>query len=170
MTLSQMQDIGGCRAIVSTVDQVRALCKLYAASEMKHKLHHTDDYLNNPKESGYRGVHLIYRYHSDRKTEYNTLLIEMQLRSQLQHAWATAVETVGAFMQQALKSSLGEKEWLRFFALMGTAIAVRENRPPVPQTPGKYSELVKELRDHAKALDISREPRTILAFGDFCLS
>src|SRR6516225_7416782 len=51
MTLSQMQDIGGCRAIVSTVDQVRALCKLYAASEMKHKLHHTDDYLNNPKDS-----------------------------------------------------------------------------------------------------------------------
>ena len=43
--------------------------------------------------SGYRGVHLIYRYNSDRKTEYNTLLIEMQLRSQLQHAWATAVET-----------------------------------------------------------------------------
>jgi hypothetical protein len=70
MTLSQMQDIGGCRAIVSSVDRVRALCKLYAESEMKHKLHHMDDYLNHPKESGYRGVHLIYRYHSDRKTEY----------------------------------------------------------------------------------------------------
>jgi hypothetical protein len=45
MTLSQMQDIGGCRAIVSSVERVRALCKLYAESEMKHKLHHTDDYL-----------------------------------------------------------------------------------------------------------------------------
>jgi hypothetical protein len=161
-TLSQMQDIGGCRAIVSSVDQVRALCKLYAESEMKHKLHHMDDYLNHPKNSGYRGVHLIYRYHSDRKTEYNTLLIEMQLRSQLQHAWATGVETAGAFMQQALKSSLGEKEWLRFFALMGTAIAVRENSPPVPQTPRRYSELVKELRDHARALDITNK---LAAFG-----
>jgi hypothetical protein len=29
MTLSQMQDIGGCRAIVSTVDRVRALSQLY---------------------------------------------------------------------------------------------------------------------------------------------
>jgi len=45
---------------------------------------------------------------------------------------------------------------------MGTAIAVRENSPPVPQTPGKYSELVKELRDHARALDISNK---LAAFG-----
>ncbi len=60
------------------------------------------------------GCYLIYRYFSDRQTKYNTLKVELQLRSQLQHAWAAAVETVGAFVQQALKSSLGEEEWLRF--------------------------------------------------------
>jgi hypothetical protein len=38
---------------------------------------------------------------------YNDLKIEMQLRSQYQHAWATAVETVGTFIGQALKSSIG---------------------------------------------------------------
>jgi len=59
----------------------------------------------------------------------------MQIRSQLQHAWATAVETVGTFLQQALKSSQGDEGWQRFFALMGNAMAMRERRPPVPNTP-----------------------------------
>lgn len=162
MTLSQMQDIGGCRAIVSNAAQVELLCESYANSEIKHILHQKDNYIERPKDSGYRGVHLVYRYFSDRKADYNTLKIEMQLRSQFQHAWATAVETVGAFVQQALKSSLGEQEWLRFFALMGSAIAVRENSPLVPNTPTTYSELVKELRDHAKALDVTNR---LTAFG-----
>jgi ppGpp synthetase/RelA/SpoT-type nucleotidyltranferase len=162
MTLSQMQDVGGCRAIVSSAAAVEQLCDNYANSEIKHTLHQKDDYIKSPKDSGYRGVHLVYRYFSDKKQDYNTLKIEMQLRSQLQHAWATAVETVGAFVQQALKSSLGEQEWLRFFALMGAAIAVRENTPQVPGTPENYSDLVKELRDHATSLEVSNRLR---AFG-----
>jgi hypothetical protein len=70
----------------------------------------------NPQKSGYRGIHLVYRYNG-RKTEYNGLKIEIQIRTVIQHAWATAVETVGMFTQQALKSSQGEQDWLRYFAL-----------------------------------------------------
>jgi ppGpp synthetase/RelA/SpoT-type nucleotidyltranferase len=162
MTLSQMQDIGGCRAIVATATDVSKLCERYAESEIKHALHASDNYIDNPKDSGYRGVHLVYRYHSDKKQDYNSLKIEMQLRSQLQHAWATAVETVGAFVKQALKSNLGEQEWLRFFALMGAAIAVKENTAPVPGTPNRYSDLVRELREHARSLEVSNRLR---AFG-----
>ena len=83
-----------------------------------------------------------------------TLKIEMQFRSHLQHAWATAVETVGTFIQQALKSSQGEEEWLRFFALMGTAIAIRERTAPTPGTPTNESELVRELRQYANRLNV----------------
>jgi hypothetical protein len=160
MTLSQMQDIGGCRAIVASCPQVKDLAKAYADSDIKHSLAQKDDYIDTPKDSGYRGIHLIYRYFSDKKTDYNTLKVEVQLRSQLQHAWATAVESVGAFIQQALKSSLGEQDWLRFFALMGTAIAIRENSTPVPDTPTTYGELVKELREYANALDVANRLAT----------
>ena len=107
-----------------------------------------------PRDSGYRSVHLIYRYHSDRSETFNTLKIELQLRSRLQHAWATAVETVGTFIRQALKSSQGEEEWLRFFALMGTALAIRERTAPVPDTPTSTRQLKKELRDYARKLDV----------------
>src|SRR5664279_5137636 len=96
MRLSMMQDIGGCRAVMETVKQVDRLVNDYKSSDIKHKLHQEDDYIKNPKLSGYRGVHLVYRYNG-RKSEYNGLKIEIQIRSDIQHAWATAVETVGMF-------------------------------------------------------------------------
>ena len=160
MKLSQMQDIGGCRAVVKDVLAVKHLANLYRDSSIKHKLDNEDNYISDPKPSGYRGVHLIYRYYSDKKTTYNGLKIEMQLRSPLQHAWATAVETVGTFVQQALKSSQGEEEWLRFFALMGTAIANRERSPIVPGTPSDKKELVRELRQAARSLNVVRRLAT----------
>jgi hypothetical protein len=134
---------------------VKEVVKLYKDSNLKHKLDHIDDYIDSPKRSGYRGVHLIYRYYSDRKDTYNGLKIEVQLRSPLQHAWATAVETVGTFIQQALKSSQGEKDWLRFFMLMGTAIARRENTPPVPDTPTNSNKLIRELKQFVRTLDVA---------------
>jgi ppGpp synthetase/RelA/SpoT-type nucleotidyltranferase len=153
MTLSQMQDIGGCRGVVGTAAEVNNLVNSYVKSDLKHKLHTHDDYMMAPKPTGYRGVHLIYRYYSDKIDTYNSLKIEMQLRSQAQHAWATAVEIVGTFTQQALKSSQGADDWLRFFALMGTALAIMEGTAPVPDTPIYADELIKELNDAAGKLD-----------------
>lgn len=114
MKLSQMQDIGGCRAIVRSTASVKKLVAVYEDSDLKHSLVRKDDYIQEPRQSGYRSIHLVYRYKSYRKETYNGLKIEMQFRSPLQHAWATAVETVGTFVKQALKASEGKEEWLRF--------------------------------------------------------
>lgn len=154
LKLSDLQDIGGCRAVMKTVADVKKLVDSYKCSEIRHELDDEDDYISNPKKSGYRSHHLIYRYQSDRNEIYNNLKIEIQIRSQLQHAWATAVETVGGFVGQALKSSQGEQDWLRFFALMGTAIAARENTPPVPNTPSSSTHLKSELLEYVKKLDV----------------
>jgi hypothetical protein len=156
MNLARMQDLGGCRAIVSNVAKVSELVGLYEASRIKHKLVGKDDYIANPQASGYRGVHLIYKYFSDRSATYNGLQIELQLRSPLQHAWATAVETVGTFLRQALKASQGHADWLRFFSLMGSALALRERTPLVPGTPQQRGELEEELRESAASLDVER--------------
>ncbi len=155
MKLSQMQDIGGCRAIVKSVTHVNKLVNLYKKIGFKHKLDHIDDYIQQPKQSGYRGVHFIYRYYSDKKETYNGLKIEMQIRSPLQHAWATAVETVGTFIKQSLKSSMGEEDWLRFFMLMGTAIAFWERTPVIPNTPSDKKELISELHAYTDRLDVT---------------
>jgi hypothetical protein len=157
MQLSQMQDIGGCRAIVETVQNVEALVESYKKSDLRHKLYRVTDYVRNPRTSGYRGVHLLYQYFSDKesKSVYNGLRLEMQIRSGLQHAWATAVETVGTITSQALKSSLGETDWLRFFSLMGSVIARREDRPLIPGTPSNKDELMAELQENAQRLNAS---------------
>jgi len=154
MHLSQMQDIGGCRAILADVDHVMHVRDLTINSWMKHRLAKENDYIQSPKASGYRGIHLVYRYVSDKNATYNGLLIELQVRSQLQHAWATAVETVGTFLEQSLKASQGSAEWLRFFQLMSSAIARREDCPLVPGTPTASNELLHELRQAAASLGV----------------
>jgi hypothetical protein len=159
MTLSQMQDIGGCRAVVDSAGSVDRLVQSYIDSDLKHVLHTNDDYISEPKITGYRGRHLIYRYHSDKISTYNGLKIEVQFRSQYQHDWATAVEIVGTFTRQALKSSQGEDSWLRFFALMGSAIALIEGTPTVPGTPANPDDLVSELKDAEYRLDAIRRLR-----------
>jgi hypothetical protein len=133
---------------------VRRLEEIYRHSNIKHKLHHIKDYIAKPKASGYRGVHMIYEYNSDKVDTWNSLKVELQFRSPLQHRWATAVETVGAFTQQALKSSRGEAEWLRFFALMGSFIAQKEKSAVlVPNTPQEEQQLKSEIRDYVRQLN-----------------
>jgi hypothetical protein len=156
MKLTQMQDIGGCRAVVPTWTTVLTLSELYKASRQRHTLVHEDDYINGPKPSGYRGIHLVYRYESRARPEYNGLKIEIQLRTRLQHAWATAVETVGTLIAQPLKSSIGEGDWLRFFALMGSEMALREGTPTIPGTPSGKRELDAELQELSDRLRVEQ--------------
>jgi len=149
MDLARMQDIGGCRAIVRTTRDVARLVKLFKDSRMRHELYDEDDYIRYPRQSGYQAVHLKYKYESDHYPKHCGLSIEVQLRSQIQHTWATAVEIVGLFTDQALKSSLGNRDWLRFFTLMGAVISRLEKGNPVPTTP---ADLLDELRECAHRL------------------
>ena len=153
MQLARMQDIGGLRAVVPTLAKARALEDNYRNSRFMHVLVASHDYIDAPKSSGYRSIYLIYRYKNSRSPQYDGLLLELQICTQLQHAWATAVETVGIFTGQALKSNLGSEDWKRFFALMGTAIAMREKATLVPNTPTTRKDLVSELRACVTKLD-----------------
>lgn len=159
MNLTQMQDIGGCRAVLLNVPQARRLHRAYLRSSLKHRLVNQKNYIDNPKRSGYRSIHLIYEYYSDRMDTYNGLLIEIQIRSQVQHSWATAVETVGTFIRRSLKSSEGPERWLRFFTLVGAAFATLEATAPVPDAPSDL-ELMAEIRERSEELDLRRRLST----------
>ena len=128
MKLNRMQDIGGCRAVVGTARHVDELSTLIAASKTRHSLHKIHNYIQTPKSSGYRGVHLVFKY-GGTKQAYSSYFVELQLRSKVQHSWATAVEVVDFFTSQALKASQGQAEWLRFFQLASAEFALLEHRP-----------------------------------------
>jgi len=149
--LWSMQDLGGCRAILPTLEGVRRVAALYDAGrfEVKGK---PKDYISEPKSSGYRGIHIIVKFKGAVPTGLDGMLIEVQLRSRQQHIFATAVETVGYFTEQSLKSSIGQERWLRFFSLMGSLFSLQESGPVVPETPATESELIAELSPRAEAL------------------
>ncbi|MFK3965693.1 RelA/SpoT domain-containing protein [Ensifer adhaerens] len=155
MKLSQMQDIGGLRCIMPSTANVYALCEMYKSKRLSHELAKIDDYIAQPKPDGYRSLHLIYRYQgAGRIGSYDGLKIEIQLRSILQHAWATAVETVGIFTKQALKSSEGDEDWLRFFSLASAVIAEKEHGAPIPgaEESGKVRD--QEIRHLGEKLNV----------------
>lgn len=132
MRLARMQDVGGLRAVLGSILKVRKLESAYRSAHFKHELASSKNYIDEPKEDGYRSIHLIYKYHNDGATAFNGLSLELQFRTRLQHAWATAVETMGTFLGQALKSGQGEAQWREFFTVAGAALAVVEKTSPVP--------------------------------------
>lgn len=156
MKLTQMQDIAGCRAVVSNVKLANKLYReYYLKGDLKHKKVNEKNYILNPKKDGYRSIHLIYKYSSDKgKKDFNGLLIEVQIRSKLQHIWATAVETVDFFTNQAIKSNEGEKEWKEFFKLVSSAFALFENCKIVPGTPENKEKLYSLIREKEKNLQV----------------
>ena len=163
MKLSRMHDIGGLRAILKTQKQIYTLVNSFRKARFRHELVKTYDYIEEPKNSGYRGIHLVYKYNNRQAPEFNNLRIEVQLRTFLQHAWATAVETMGIFLDHSLKASEGPKEWLEFFSMVGSAFAYLEDSSPAK----KYSntdprDLVKKIIEVEKKLSVKN---SLLAFG-----
>jgi len=150
MELARMQDIGGLRAILGSVGDVRKLCSIYRKIKFNHEEKDFKDYITNPKNSGYRGIHLVYKYKNNETTEYDGMLLELQFRTKLQHIWATTVETMGTFSGKALKSSQGDSEWLDFFKITSSAFAYMENTARVPgyeslNRKQTYKEVVKAV-------------------------
>lgn len=146
-TLYQMQDIAGCRAILPDQASVERLIDLYR-DDPKHLFISEDDYISLPRKSGYRSRHIVFRYkgHGEFSSlNSNPQFVEIQVRTKLQHAWATAVEAVGMVRGEDFKGGQGNAEWLRFFALMASEIAADESAVVVPNTPASDGERRKEI-------------------------
>ncbi len=73
MQFARMQNIGGLRTVLQSVRQVRDLEDSYRTSAFAHFLTNSKNYIDEPKDDGYRGVHLIYRYKSDVAPAYDGL-------------------------------------------------------------------------------------------------
>lgn len=157
MGLARMQDIGGLRVVLGTIPQVRTIERLYRQGVGKHELVDSDDYIDTPKSDGYRGIHLVYKYRSEKQPSLNKLRIELQLRTRLQHYWATAVETVGTYLNVSLKSGEGDEDWRYFFEVAANALAHAEQAPPVPgyESLTRYEayQLLANVQSELAALD-----------------
>lgn len=125
--LRQLQDLGGCRAIVPTIEDARKLVR-DIVEKSPHVLKSQNPYMDEPRDSGYRSHHLVFAFEPRETLErgYAGRLIEVQIRSRLQHSWATAVEAVGLYRDEKLKNGEGNADWLRLFQLMSLEVAASE--------------------------------------------
>lgn len=130
MALGGMQDIGGFRIVVKDTKDLSRLKKLIEQKKETHsyKLEYLDDYVSEPRQSGYRSIHYIYTFRS-KMQRCDSLKLELQIRTKLQHNWATAVETAGIYTKTSLKSSKGPDEWLDFLKVVSSLFAIKEKLP-----------------------------------------
>ena len=116
MSLSSMCDIAGCRIITKNIEnQKKIIDKLNQDSDFL-KVKGVRDYNPcNARDDGYRGYHLIYSYVGENE-EYKKLQIELQIRTEVQNVWATAVEIVD-FSKKVPNLKRGENHtlWGSFF-------------------------------------------------------
>ncbi|MEE9432900.1 MAG: RelA/SpoT domain-containing protein [Sphingorhabdus sp.] len=129
MKLARMHDIAGCRVIFDSVAALEDYRAKMHKARFKHirKAEEQDrwNYLRSPKPSGYRGVHDVYEYRAKvgGGEPWNGLLLEIQYRTQVQHAWATAVEVAGLVTHNNPKFDQGSSEVLEFFKLSSEILA-----------------------------------------------
>ena len=147
MQLDRMQDIGGIRAIVNSVEEVRALHEALLNGRHKHfPLLPPKDYILEPKADGYRGIHQVFKFSTAQHEELEGMQIEVQIRTKLQHYWATAVETMGVIEKSSFKTGAGDEEFKQFFRLCSALFSIHENQPIIEVLRDKNpEEIAKEF-------------------------
>lgn len=134
MRLSRMHDIAGCRVIFKSLDDLYQFRSKIHAGRFEHKRRGAEDdrwnYIDKPKSSGYRGVHDVYTYHVEPKKgraaenqPWNGMLVEIQYRTTIQHAWATAVELAGLVTENDPKFDRGSDDFREFFRVTSEMLA-----------------------------------------------
>jgi GTP pyrophosphokinase len=122
MKVTQMQDVGGVRARLPSLHDVHAVSRRLKKS---WTIHRTRDYIANPKSSGYRALHHVVRR--------DGCLIEVQLRTTLQDAWANQVEEDSEETGIGFKFGRGDDSIHDYYVLVSCAFALVDDDKPVPE-------------------------------------
>lgn len=150
MQLSRMDDIAGCRLIFRTLKELNSFRTQFHEARFRHKLvNDVDkyDYMKRPKRTGYRGIHDVYRY--DVRSEVGSglagLFVEVQYRTLVQHAWATAVEVIGFVTESQPKFQQGEVRYQKAMALASEMLARNYEKMTGPYPELSDSEVVESF-------------------------
>jgi putative GTP pyrophosphokinase len=128
--LSQMQDIAGCRILVTDVIQqdetVRAV--IATAVDALSPIDFTIVDRRTRPSFGYRAVHVIVSIHSKP--------IEIQLRTRSQHLWAELSEKLSDVEDNSVKYGGGSPSSRRFLGELSEALAKSEDEDRALYEPG----------------------------------
>ena len=150
--LGGLDDIGGCRVIVENIDQLKILVPALCEKMTLKSSGGIKDYIEKPRESGYRSCHLLVKQQVEgQKQQYR---VELQIRTKLQHYWATALEAISEIYGKDYKNpnsisraTSDDKEVLEFFKIVSCLFAIEEHSPVISGMDRSQDRLVKRLRN-----------------------
>lgn len=185
LMLGRLDDVAGCRLIFQTLEELNEFRSKFHKARFKHHRRNDVDkynYILNPKKSGYRGIHDVYEYNVNSKNGdlYSGLNVEIQYRTLVQHAWATAVEVIGFITLSQPKYEQGDNRYVRAMVLASEILARahEECNGPLPNLSpqdllAEFASLDKDLGllRNLKGLnsannEVIKGKNTILIFGD----
>jgi putative GTP pyrophosphokinase len=184
--VTSMQDFAGCRLIFPDMSTLNAFREfLHSSKKMRsvfHVLKHADqpdkfNYFETPKWTGYRGIHeiFIHRPRPHRKGEdvakpWRNLLCEIQYRTRIQHAWATALEISDFLDGERTKFALqenGVNPRVEFFRLVSELLARYHENAAHALTDLTIDDLRTRIRELDATLGIMGRLRAMRAVEDF---
>lgn len=168
MQLSRMDDVAGCRLIFRNTDELYKFRAKFHKARFDHIRRNElnkYDYIKNPKVTGYRGIHDVYEYNvrSEVGKALAGLYVEIQYRTLVQHAWATAVELIGFVTESQPKFQEGDKRYERVMALASEILAraYEKSKGPFPEIENR--ELVQRFLDLDQEIGLLRTLRGLNA-------
>jgi ppGpp synthetase/RelA/SpoT-type nucleotidyltranferase len=156
--LTQLQDIGGCRIIVQSNRQVDALKEYIErnieGADQLNLVRATDYRAKGRDDSGYRAVHLII--------ENRGKVIELQIRSMIQHYWAESIERTSVIYGSHLKEQEGDPAVIEYFKKLSDIFFELE----AGRQPGNAAqvELDKLRGDAERIIELSGKGQVLGAF------
>ncbi len=175
MQLGRMHDIAGCRIIFPTIEEMYEFREDFHKARFSHKRKDAQgrwDYIANPKDTGYRGIHDVYEYNvnSVGGRYWNGLQIEIQYRTLVQHAWATAVEVAGLLTQNSPKFGQGDPQFVEFFAVASEILArnYEDRQSCLPDlTMNQLRNRLNEIEDNLRILQMFGQVNSKVVDIDF---
>jgi GTP pyrophosphokinase len=112
--LTQVQDIAGCRLVVADIASqdrvVESVTTLFKQARVSDRREHPSH--------GYRAVHVILK-HRER-------LVEIQVRTVLQHSWAELSEKISDVVDPGIKYGIGNQGMIEALLKLSTEVAREE--------------------------------------------
>ncbi len=180
--VTSMQDFAGCRLIFDSVSELDAfrshLLSPKVLSNVKHRVRGEDrdkyNYILSPKTSGYRGIHHVFhhvpRSHREnimKSLPWHNLMVEVQFRTRVQHAWATALEIADIVDGTRTKFEFGENARGHLFALASEIIARKKEGYGNAFVGVTTQALISEFRSLENDKGVIRTLKTLREFDGY---
>lgn len=160
LNLDKIQDLGGLRIILPNMKAVNKLTDVYLNQGTRYDIKRSRSYILSPKPDGYRSNHIVLQHPKGIGTNRDNHVgqsIELQIRTKLQHVWATASEGLGYHLGVSFKHGEGDERWHNLFSCMSELFARQDGIPGRQEY--HIAEEIRSLNDQLNALKFLRKAK-----------